>query len=61
VGTLSRRRLPQLRFNSSVVRKKAGGRVEHLGRTPKKNHPGQIVRKMPLAYDNQRHNTMVPI
>ena len=33
---------------------KAGGRVEPLGRTPKKNHPVQIVRKMPLAYDNQR-------
>ena len=33
---------------------KAGGRVEPLGRTPKKHHPVQIVRKMPLAYDNQR-------
>ena len=33
---------------------KAGGRVEPLGCTPKKNHPVQIVRKMPLAYDNQR-------
>lgn len=33
---------------------KAGGRVEHLGRIPKKNHPVQIVRKMPLACDNQR-------
>jgi hypothetical protein len=33
---------------------KAGGGVEPLGRTPKKNHPVQIVRKMPLAYDNQR-------
>jgi hypothetical protein len=28
---------------------KAGGRVEPLGRTPKKNHPVRIVRRMPLA------------
>jgi hypothetical protein len=54
VGTPSRRRPPQLQFTVTVVRKKAGGRVEPLGHTPKKNHPVQIVRKMPLAYDNQR-------
>ena len=33
---------------------KAGGRVEPLGGTRKKNHPVHIVRRMPLAYDNQR-------
>ena len=33
---------------------KAGGRVEPFRRTSKKNHPVQIIRKMPLAYDNQR-------
>jgi hypothetical protein len=45
---------PSVAVHSTVVRKKAGGRVEPLRHTPKKNHPGQIVRKMPLAYDNQR-------
>jgi hypothetical protein len=40
---------------------KAGGGVEPLGRTPKKNHPVQIVRKMPLAYDNQRAPTVIAL
>jgi len=45
---------PSPSFQQFSRLEKAGGRVEPLGRTPKKNHPVQIVRKMPLAYDNQR-------
>jgi hypothetical protein len=53
VGTPSRRRLPQLRFTVQLF-----GKSGRSGRTlrahPTKNHPVQIVRKMPLAYNNQR-------
>ena len=33
---------------------KAGGRVEPLGRTPKKNHPVNRLKAMSLVYENQR-------
>src|ERR1700722_18445556 len=33
---------------------KAGGRVEPLGRTPKKNHPVNCLKAMPLVDENQR-------
>jgi hypothetical protein len=54
VGTSSRRRLsPAVQQFSYLV--KAGGRVEPLGRTPKKNHPVQIVRKMPSCMTTSVH------